>query len=179
MKAKDRRQEVTCPWLLPDSTNRRVNSRSERHCFLPQRPLVSRRVVGSRSSPWFPVDGDLWEGWGETPTTKQLLPVTEKAIQSHAHLGEQDSKAPDRECGHGRFHHSKRVSMPWSVLHKAEITGMELSQGQDRFPQPLPIYYLHLFQGSPGRTGDCFGGDHSLDWNPGLASVVTSEGRDG
>lgn len=57
--------------------------------------------------------------------------------------------------------------------------GMELSQGQDRFPQPLPIYYPHLLQGSPGRTGGCFGGDHSLDWNPGLDSVFTSEGRDG
>lgn len=45
-------------------------------------------------------------GVGEPPTTKQLPPVTEKAIQSHAHLGEQDSKAPDRECGCGKFHHS-------------------------------------------------------------------------
>lgn len=113
---------------------------------------------------------------GETPTTGQRPPVTEKAIQNHAHLGKQDSKAPDRECGCGRFHHSERMSIPWSVLHKAEIDhlGMELSEGQDRFPQPLPMHYLHLFQGSPGRTGRCFGGDYSLDWNPGLASVVKS-----
>lgn len=99
--------------------------------------------------------------------------MTEKAIQSHTHLDEQDSKAPDRECGCGRFHHSERVSIPWSVLHKAEITwGWNCPRAKIESLNHCQFTIFTYSRDPQEELGVVL--VETTDWNPGLVSVVKS-----